>query len=125
MKQLWKDAAIQVIFSLGLLCGSLSNLARYNDFRTNCFRDTLLIVGGDVLFSLLSGLTVFLFLGFIAEQDGKDVKDLVEEGIEGPTLTFITLMAGVTKKQFPVPVPQLMVSMFSLLLLTGAPNSRN
>jgi len=119
LKQLWKDAAIQVIFSLGLLCGSLSNLARYNDFRTNCFRDTLLIVGGDVLFSLLSGLTVFLFLGFIAEQDGKDVKDLVEEGIEGPTLTFITLMEGMTqmtKKQFPV--PQLMVSMFSLLLLT-------
>ncbi len=118
-KQLWKDAAIQVIFSLGLLCGSLSNLARYNDFRTNCFRDTLLIVGGDVLFSLLSGLTVFLFLGFIAEQDGKDIKDLVEEGIEGPTLTFITLMEGMTqmtKKQFPV--PQLMVSMFSLLLLT-------
>ena len=104
----------------GLLCGSLSNLARYNDFRTNCFRDTLLIVGGDVLFSLLSGLTVFLYLGFIAEKDGKDVKGLVEEGvgIQGPTLTFITLMAAVTKKEFPIPVPQLMVSMFSLLLLT-------
>ena len=116
--QLWKDAAIQVIFSLGLLCGSLSNLARYNDFRTNCFRDTLLIVGGDVLFSLLSGLTVFLFLGFIADQDGRDVKDLVGIGIEGPTLTFIRLMDAVTKEEFPVPVPQLMVSMFSLLLLT-------
>ena len=104
---MWKDAAIQVIFSLGLLCGSLSNLARYNDFRTNCFRDTLLIVGGDVLFSLLSGLTVFLFLGFIADQDGRDVKDLVGKGIEGPTLTFIRLMDAITKNEFPVPVPSL------------------
>ena len=77
-----------------------------------------MIVGGDVLFSLLSGLTVFLFLGFIADQDGRDVKDLVGQGIEGPTLTFIRLMDAITKEEFPVPVPQLMVSMFSLLLLT-------
>ena len=114
--QLWKDAAAQVIFSLGLLCGSLTNLARYNDFKTNCFRDTILIVGGDVFFSLLSGLTVFLFLGFIAKEDGKDVEEIITEG---PTLTFITLMVGVTKIWPSVPaIPQLMVTIFSLLLLT-------
>ena len=112
---MWKDATIQVIFSLGLGIGALPNLARYNDFRNNCLRDTFLIIIGDTLTSFLSGLVVFSFLGYIADQRDIAVNHLI---CEGPLLTFVTLIQGITLFAENKFLKHFMSFLFALLLLT-------
>ena len=40
----WKEAAIQIVFSLGLGNGVLGTSASYNQFHNNCLRDAIAVV---------------------------------------------------------------------------------
>ena len=115
--QVWKEASLQVFFSLGVGIGNLLNLARFNSFKNDCFRDAYLILLGDTFMSLLSAFVVFAFAGYLAKVDSvRTLEDLIAGG---PKLTFEVLMSGMSKIGGDTSgVPQLMIALFSILLLT-------
>ena len=115
--QVWKEASLQVFFSLGIGIGNLLNLARFNSFKNDCFRDAYLILLGDTFMSLLSAFVVFAFAGYLAKVDSVRCLDDLIAG--GPKLTFEVLMSGMSKIGENTPgIPQLMIALFSILLLT-------
>ena len=107
---LLKDAAAQVIFSLGIGLGNLANFARFNDYKNNCLRDAIMVIAGDTLASIIAGITVYAFVGFM--------KHPIQE-IDGPTLTFSVMMKDLNIIGQDMPyVSQLLTAMFSIMLLT-------
>ena len=107
---LLKDAAVQVIFSLGIGLGNLANFARFNDYKNNCLRDAIMVIAGDTLASIVAGITVYAFVGFM--------KHPIQE-IDGPTLTFSVMMKDLNIIGQDMPyVSQLLTAMFSIMLLT-------
>ncbi|CAM5123531.1 unnamed protein product [Natator depressus] len=64
--QVWRQAATQVFFSLGLGFGSVIAYSSYNARYNNCHADGLLVAGINFLTSLLATLVVFAVLGFRA-----------------------------------------------------------
>jgi len=78
----WKEAAIQIVFSLGLGIGVLETSASYNQFNNNCLRDAIAVVLINCATSVFAGFVVFSYLGIMAHHQGyTDVKDAVEGGI--------------------------------------------
>ena len=112
---MWKDATIQVIFSLGLGIGTLPNLSRYNQFNNNCKRDVFWIVLGDTVASILSGIVVFCFLGYLSQETNENIEDIV---CEGPLLTFKILIDGLTRFTNYDGAKHVVIALFALLLLT-------
>ena len=100
-----------MFYSLGPGFGSLITLSSYNRFNNNILRDTLIIVVGDTLHSVLAGCMVFTFLGGIAKSKNVSVLEVVQNG---PALTFVVLMEALSEIG---PVPQLLSFMFTLMLL--------
>ena len=100
-----------MFYSLGPGFGSLITLSSYNRFNNNILRDTILIVIGDVLHSLIAGCMVFTFLGGLAKKWHTDVLKVIQDG---PALIFVVLMEALSEIG---PVPQILSFMFSLMLL--------
>ena len=111
IEKVWQEAATQMFYSLGPGFGSLITLSSYNRFNNNILRDTLIIVVGDTLHSVLAGCMVFTFLGGIAKSKNVSVLEVVQNG---PALTFVVLMEALSEIG---PVPQLLSFMFTLMLL--------
>lgn len=64
--QVWRQAATQVFFSLGLGFGSVIAYSSYNPQHNDCHADGLLVATINFLTSLLATLVVFAVLGFRA-----------------------------------------------------------
>ena len=80
--KVWSDAAQQVFFSMSLGGGGLTTLASYNKFDNNLlrfvtifkkefiyfsnFRDTLIVVFGDLATSIFAGFVIFPIIGYVA-----------------------------------------------------------
>ena len=118
---LLKDAAAQVIFSLGIGLGNLANFARFNDYKNNCLRDAIMVIAGDTLASIVAGITVYAFVGFMAPHFGYEtVKDFLKDWTQdSATSTFSVMMKGLDIIGQDMPyVSQLLTAMFSIMLLT-------
>ena len=81
MLQVWKDAAVQIFFSLSASWGGLITLASYNRFHTNTLRDSLIVSFGNCLTSFFAGFSVFGFLGYLAGQMNTSIKDVATSGM--------------------------------------------
>ncbi|KAG7270703.1 hypothetical protein CRUP_005370 [Coryphaenoides rupestris] len=66
--QVWRQAATQVFFALGLGYGSVIAYSSYNPVDNNCHRDALMVSGINFLTSVLASLVVFVVLGFRAKS---------------------------------------------------------
>ena len=101
-----------MFYSLGPGFGSLITLSSYNRFHNKqILRDTIIILIGDTLHSVLAGCMVFTFLGGIAHKWNKKVFDIIQEG---PALTFVVLMEALSEIGT---VPQILTFMFTLMLI--------
>ncbi|XP_075773631.1 orphan sodium- and chloride-dependent neurotransmitter transporter NTT5 [Pelodiscus sinensis] len=67
----WRQAATQVFFALGLGFGSVIAYSSYNGRRNNCHADALLVAFINFLTSLLATTVVFAVLGFRASSIAK------------------------------------------------------
>ncbi|XP_061830015.2 sodium-dependent neutral amino acid transporter B(0)AT2-like [Nerophis lumbriciformis] len=70
--QVWRQAATQVFFALGLGYGSVIAYSSYNPVQNNCHRDALMVSGINFMTSVLASLVVFVILGFRAKNIAKD-----------------------------------------------------
>lgn len=77
---MWVSAAAQNFNSIGIAFGSLIAYASYNKFNNNIIVDTWAISLINSFTSLLAGMIIFSTLGNIAEEQGKDIDDVVAEG---------------------------------------------
>ncbi|KAM5132330.1 sodium-dependent neutral amino acid transporter SLC6A17-like isoform 1-T4 [Mantella aurantiaca] len=64
--QVWRQAATQVFFALGLGFGSVIAYSSYNDRSNNCHFDAILVSFINFMTSILATLVVFAVLGFRA-----------------------------------------------------------
>ncbi|XP_036408330.1 sodium-dependent neutral amino acid transporter B(0)AT2 [Megalops cyprinoides] len=70
--QVWRQAATQVFFALGLGFGSVIAYSSYNPRHNNCHRDALMVSFINFLTSVLASLVVFAVLGFRAKSIAMD-----------------------------------------------------
>ena len=78
--KVWKDAAVQIFFSLSASYGGLISLSSYNRFHNDCIRDTLIVSLGNCLTSFFAGFVIFSFLGFLAEEQKLEVPEVAASG---------------------------------------------
>ncbi|PAA71554.1 hypothetical protein BOX15_Mlig013345g1, partial [Macrostomum lignano] len=107
----WKDAAVQIFFSLSSSWGGLITLASYNRFKTDCIRDGMLISICNCATSVFAGFVVFSFLGYLAQELNTNVKDVAQSGVG---LAFIVYPQALMK----LPGSTFWAILFFLMLIT-------
>lgn len=90
---LWKAAAEQVFYSLGIDAGPLISMASFSRYRNNIYRDAALLVILDTLTSILCGTIIFSFCGFLAKVQSKELTDILK--LE-PLYISYTVYPGIT-----------------------------
>ncbi|KAK2164414.1 hypothetical protein NP493_1414g01000 [Ridgeia piscesae] len=108
----WKDAAVQIFFSLSAAWGGLITLSSYNRFHNNCLRDALIVSISNCLTSFFAGFVIFSFLGFLAFKMDTTVDKVVDGGIG---LAFVVYPDAVARMPG---VPTLWALLFFLMLIT-------
>ncbi|GFO29799.1 transporter [Plakobranchus ocellatus] len=109
--KVWKDAAVQIFFSLSPGWGGLITLASYNKFHNNCYFDAIVVSILDCLTSVFAGLVIFSIIGYMAEELHQSVDKVASDG---PGLAFVVYPAAVAK----LPVSQLWAVLFFAMLIT-------
>ncbi|KAK6994030.1 sodium- and chloride-dependent glycine transporter 2 [Biomphalaria glabrata] len=107
----WKDAANQIFFSMGIAGGGLITLSSYNRFHNNIQRDAILVAVGDSLTCLLGGFVIFSYLGYMAGQLDVGVQDVAADGAG---LAFVVYPEAISN----LPPPTLWALLFFVMLLT-------
>ncbi|XP_033975390.1 sodium-dependent neutral amino acid transporter B(0)AT2-like [Trematomus bernacchii] len=87
--QVWRQAATQVFFALGLGFGSIIAYSSYNPKNNNCHRDAFTVSTINFLTSVLATLVVFAVLGFRAKNKTvecvvSNINELSEQFRSGP-----------------------------------------
>lgn len=91
----WKEAIVQLFFSLGVSFGPIVMYASYNPFDHNIHRDAMIVTSIDTLTSLIGGFTIFAILGNLAHNLGiEDIGDVVKSGTG---LAFISYPDAISK----------------------------
>ncbi|GMS91575.1 hypothetical protein PENTCL1PPCAC_13750 [Pristionchus entomophagus] len=91
--EMWKSAAEQVFYELGIDAGPLISMASFSRFRNNIYRDAVLLVIVDALTSILCGMVIFSFVGFIAHRADLEITDVLQHD---PSYLAFTVYPGVT-----------------------------
>jgi solute carrier family 6 amino acid transporter-like protein 5/7/9/14 len=107
--KVWEAAAVQIFFSLSVAGGGLTTLSSYNKFHDSIVVSTLVVCFGTSILAVLAGFTIFSVLGFMAEELGVRVEDVVQEG---SGLAFIAFPDLVTR----LPVSPLWAILFFFMM---------
>ncbi|CAD5207883.1 unnamed protein product [Bursaphelenchus okinawaensis] len=91
---IWKSAAEQVFYSLGIDAGPLISMASFSRYRNNIYRDAVLLVVLDTITSILCGLVIFSFVGFLAHVQHSEIQDILKHD---PLYLAFTVYPGVTQ----------------------------
>jgi solute carrier family 6 amino acid transporter-like protein 5/7/9/14 len=120
----WKNAVVQVFFSLAICMGTLTTYSSFNRFSHNIYRDAAIISVVDTATSLLASAVVFSVLGHLAyeralaEKKDSEVRyediDIKAVANGGFTLVFQTYPELLAK----FPVPNLFSAVFFLMFTT-------
>ncbi|XP_077984966.1 sodium-dependent proline transporter-like [Glandiceps talaboti] len=90
----WRDAASQIFYSLGIAFGALITFSSYNKFNNNACRDALIVALINCGTSVFAGFVIFSTLGFMAQDSGVDVSEVVDQG---PGLAFIAYPEAISR----------------------------
>lgn len=109
--QVWKDAAVQIFFSLSASWGGLIALSSYNRFHNDCLADAITVAFGNCLTSFFAGFVIFSYLGNLATTLDVPVGEVADSG---PSLAFVVYPYAVTK----IPPSPFWAIIFFLMLIT-------
>jgi solute carrier family 6 amino acid transporter-like protein 5/7/9/14 len=111
--EVWFGAATQLFYSTNLAWGGMITMSSYSSFHHNMFRDAILINWVSFFTSIYAGFAVFSIIGYMSEESGQAVEDIIESG---PGLAFIVYPRALSL----MPLPQLWsVLFFFMLFLLG------
>uniref|UniRef100_A0A1I7T099 Protein kinase domain-containing protein n=1 Tax=Caenorhabditis tropicalis TaxID=1561998 RepID=A0A1I7T099_9PELO len=105
----WGEALKQLCFSLGIGYGGLIGMSSFSRPNNNCFRDSLIVIIGDTVMSIVGGAAVFSTLGFLAQRRGCKVSEVVNDGF---SLAFVAFPEALGR----MPLPQFWSFLFFLML---------
>ncbi len=109
----WRKAAEQMFFSLGISWGGLMMFGSYNKFNNKINIDAGIVSSLDFVTSIIASVVIFSVLGFLSEQLGIPVKDVAEGG-QG--LAFVVYPTALAK----LPLPWLWsILFFAMLFFLG------
>ncbi|KAK3101057.1 hypothetical protein FSP39_000622 [Pinctada imbricata] len=111
--RVWKDAAVQIFFSMSIAGGGLVTLSSYNRFHNNILKDSLIVSLGDTLTCIFAGFVIFSYLGYMAGKQGVDVKDVAQDGAG---LAFVVYPEAVVSLP---PAPFWSILFFFMLITLG------
>merc|ERR1711860_378544 len=103
--QVWKDAASQMFFSLGISWGGLMMFGSYNKFH----RDAAFVSSLDFLTSIIASCVIFSVLGNLSQELGIDIDQVADAG-QG--LAFVVYPTAFAK----LPLPWLWSVLFFFML---------
>lgn len=109
-KEVWTDAAVQILFSVGAGFGVHLTYASYNNFNNNFYRDCLIATVVNSMTSFMSGFVIFIYLGFMSNQRGVAIDQVATEG---PGLVFQVYPEAIAT----LPYPQLWAVLFFFMLI--------
>ncbi|XP_041978590.1 uncharacterized protein LOC121732702 [Aricia agestis] len=109
----WYAAVTQVFFSLSVCTGAIIMFSSYNGFRSNVYRDAMIVTTLDTFTSLLSGITIFGILGNLAHVLNREVDQVVGSG--GTGLAFVSYPDAIAKTFQPQLFSVLFFVMMSVL----------
>ncbi|KAJ8301431.1 hypothetical protein KUTeg_020418 [Tegillarca granosa] len=109
--RVWKDAAVQIFFSMSIAGGGLVTLSSYNRFHNNILKDSIIVSVGDTLTCIFAGFVIFSYLGYMAGQLNVSVEKVAQDGAG---LAFIVYPQAVMS----LPPSQLWSILFFFMLIT-------
>uniref|UniRef100_A0A5S6QRV9 Transporter n=1 Tax=Trichuris muris TaxID=70415 RepID=A0A5S6QRV9_TRIMR len=111
--QVWGDAALQAFYSLTCSWGTFITLSSYNRFHSDCFKDVICLCVSDFALSLFVCLVSYSVCGFLANETGAAIQDLL---VEGPRFVFVIFAEAIAR--FPI-APIWAVMFFIMVILVG------
>ncbi|MCY9802028.1 sodium-dependent transporter [Vibrio scophthalmi] len=114
--KVWAAAYGQIFFTLSIgfaiMLAYSSYLPEKSDITNNAFMTVLINCG----FSILAGIMIFSVLGYMAQEQGKPITEVVSAGVG---LAFVTLPAAINL----LPAPYILGPLFFLALVVAGLSS--
>jgi len=105
----WKDAASQMFFSLGISWGGLMMFGSYNKFHNKINRDAAFVSSLDFMTSIIASCVIFSVLGNLSQELGIPIDQVADAG-QG--LAFVVYPTALAK----LPLPALWSILFFFML---------
>ncbi|XP_077991178.1 sodium- and chloride-dependent glycine transporter 1-like [Glandiceps talaboti] len=109
--KVWGDAFTQIFYSLGPSWGGLLTMASYNRFHHNALVDSIVVPLVNSGTSIFGGLAIFSVVGFMSEDLGVEIEEVVTSG---PGLAFIAYPEALAR----IPISPLWAILFFFMLFT-------
>lgn len=69
------------VYSLSVCVGGLLTIASYNRRNSNIYRDAIIINVFDFSMNILSGLSAFCIVGFLAHILDREIEEVISGGV--------------------------------------------
>lgn len=108
----WRTAATQIFYSLGISFGSVVAYSSYNKSNNDCIRDGIVVTLINCGTSVFGGFVIFSLLGYRAHKTGVAFEELKS----GPGLAFIAITDAISEMSVG---PLWSILFFFMLFLLG------
>jgi len=110
--EVWRTAATQIFYSLGIAFGSVVAYSSYNKKNNNCLLDGIIVTLINCCTSIFGGFVIFSILGYRAHKTGVKFENLKS----GPGLAFVAITDAISEMSIG---PLWAILFFFMLFLLG------
>ncbi|XP_021348104.1 sodium-dependent proline transporter-like [Mizuhopecten yessoensis] len=79
--KVWIEASFMAFYSLGPGWGGILMMGSHMKFHSNCYRNVLISIIGDIFMAVFGSFVLFAVLGVMASEIGVPVEDVVKSGM--------------------------------------------